>query len=116
VLVHEPRLGEQPEGPGGEKYSTACRPCSSPFSATRLDLLANEITIFRDRIRIDVQTATPGLRFEDAWARRETMSYQGQPFQVVSRSDLISSKTAAGRDVDLEDVRLLKLTGDGEKE
>jgi hypothetical protein len=74
------------------------------------DLLANEITIFRDRVRIDVQTATPGLRFEDAWARREIMSYQGQPFQVVSRSDLISSKTAAGREVDLEDVRLLKLT------
>jgi hypothetical protein len=37
------------------------------------------------------------------------MEYQGQAFYVVSREDLISSKRAAGRDVDLEDVRLLEL-------
>ncbi len=37
------------------------------------------------------------------------MEYQGQEFYVVSLNDLISSKRAAGRDVDLEDVRLLEL-------
>ena len=73
------------------------------------ELLAHEITIFRDRIRIDVQIATPGLNFEDAWQNRETMEYQGQEFHVVSRNDLIASKRAAGREVDLEDVRLLEL-------
>jgi len=73
------------------------------------DILSNEITIFKDRVRIDVQTSTPGLRFEDAWKRRKTMVYQGQSFYVASRDDLISSKRAAGRDVDLEDVRLLEL-------
>jgi hypothetical protein len=35
------------------------------------------------------------------------MEYQGQYFYVASRGDLISSKRAAGREVDLEDVRLL---------
>jgi hypothetical protein len=35
------------------------------------------------------------------------MTYAGQTFEVVSLSDLIQSKTAAGRDVDLEDVRIL---------
>ncbi len=30
--------------------------------------------------------------------------------QVLSREDLISSKRAAGRDVDLEDVRVLELS------
>lgn len=73
------------------------------------EILANEITIFRDRVRIDVQTSTPGLRFEDAWENRETMSYRGQDFYIVSRLDLITAKRAAGRSVDLEDIRLLEL-------
>lgn len=73
------------------------------------ELLSKEITIFKDRVRIDVQTSTPGLNFEQAWERRETMEYQNQKFFVASREDLISSKRAAGRPVDLEDVRLLEL-------
>ena len=73
------------------------------------DLLANEITIFKDKVRIDVQTFTPGLKFEDAWKRRATMKYHDQEFFVVSKEDLIASKKAAGRDIDLEDVRLLEL-------
>ncbi len=73
------------------------------------ELLKHEITIFRDRVRIDVQTSTPGLVFSEAWQRRETMSYQNHPFFVVSRKDLIASKRAAGRERDLEDIRLLEL-------
>jgi hypothetical protein len=76
------------------------------------DVLANEITVFRDRVRIDVQTRTPGLNFADAWQHRETMRYEGQDFAVACRSDLIASKRAAGRDVDLADVRLLELADD----
>ena len=72
-------------------------------------LLANEITVFEDFVRIDAQTRTPGLEFANAWQRRETMEYQHQRLYVVSRDDLISSKRAAGREVDLEDVRLLEL-------
>jgi len=79
-------------------------------SLTNVDeILSNEITIFKDRVRIDVQTSTPGLCFQDAWNRRNTLEYQGQSFYVASREDLISSKKAAGRDVDLGDVRLLQL-------
>jgi len=73
------------------------------------ELLTHEITIFKDRVRIDVQTVTPGLNFADAWKNRQELEYQGQSFFVVSREDLIASKKAAGRDVDLEDVRLLNL-------
>lgn len=80
---------------------------------TAAALLAHEITIFRDKVRIDVQTSTPGLVFASAWARRETMQYAGQDFYVVSRNDLIASKRAAGRARDLEDVRLLEV-GDNE--
>lgn len=73
------------------------------------ELLANEITVFNDRVRIDVQTATPGLDFDQAWRRRESMTYQDQTLYVVSREDLVSSKRAAGRPTDLEDVRVLEL-------
>ena len=72
------------------------------------ELLANDVTIFQDRVRIDVQTSTPGLVFAEAWKRRETMTYQGQAFFVVSRHDLIASKMAAGRVKDLEDIRMLE--------
>jgi hypothetical protein len=73
------------------------------------DLLSNEISVFKDRVRIDVQTSTPGIDFHEAWSRRETMNYQGQDFYVLDKADLIASKRASGRDVDLEDVRLLEL-------
>ncbi len=73
------------------------------------ELLAHEITIFKDKIRIDVQTFTPGIKFHSAWNNREIMVHQGQDFYVVSKSDLIASKRAAGREVDLADVSLLEL-------
>ena len=38
------------------------------------------------------------------------MKYQGYILNVASRSDLIASKQAAGRQIDLEDVRLLTLS------
>ena len=71
------------------------------------EIIDTEITIFTDRIRLDVQTSTPGIRFDDAWNRRVTMTVKGQEFAVVSFVDLVQSKTAAGREVDLEDVRIL---------
>lgn len=73
------------------------------------EILDHEITIFRDRVRIDVQTETPGIVFSEAWARRRIMTYQGQSFNVLARDDLIASKVAAGRPVDLEDARLLRI-------
>jgi len=83
---------------------------------TAEDVLAHEITVFKDRVRIDVQRSTPGLDFADGWSRRVEMRHAGQPFFVVSRKDLIASKRAAGRPVDLDDVRLLEQTGADEDE
>ena len=40
------------------------------------------------------------------------MTYQDQDFYVLSKDDLIKAKRAAGRDVDLEEVRLLELDQD----
>jgi len=79
------------------------------------ELLSNEITVFKDWVRIDVQTVTPGLNFQEAWEHRETMTFQGQIFYVVSKKDLISSKIASGRDIDSEDARLLELSETNEE-
>ena len=74
------------------------------------ELISHEITIFQDRVRIDVQTSTPGLRFEDAWKNRLELEFQGQQIFLVSKNDLIASKIASGRDIDLEDVQQLRLS------
>ena len=79
-------------------------------------ILANEITIFKDKIRIDVQTLTPGITFEEAWNRKITLKYQNQEFFILSKNDLVSSKRASGRKIDLEDVRLLDIPDDEGKE
>jgi hypothetical protein len=54
-------------------------------------------------------TQVPGLIFSEAWERRVTMTYAGQSFEVISLADLLSSKRAAGREVDLEDLRTLTI-------
>jgi hypothetical protein len=72
-------------------------------------LLAEEITIFKDRVRVDVMTKAPGLDFETAWSRKETPAYEGQRFHMLCKADLIASKKAAGRPQDIEDARLLEL-------
>ena len=74
-------------------------------------LLANEITIFNDRVRVDVQTSKPGLAFEKGWQDRVTMEFEGQKFFVASKQDLIASKRASGRDQDLQDIAALEQTG-----
>lgn len=77
------------------------------------ELVKNEITIFKDVVNIDVQTKTPGLDFETAWARRDTMQAYGIDFNVICLEDLLASKRAAGRPKDLFDIDALT---DGEKD
>ena len=75
---------------------------------TPRELLEQVITVFNDRVRVDVQTSTPGLAFHAAWERRETFDHAGHPIYVVSRADLIASKRASARPVDLQDVQVLE--------
>ena len=72
------------------------------------DLLANEITVFKDWVRIDVLTSAPGVTFEQAWTGRQIMTYGGREFFVISRQNLIASKRAAGLEIDPQDVRDLE--------
>ncbi|MBN2093330.1 hypothetical protein JW964_27145 [candidate division KSB1 bacterium] len=83
---------------------------------TAEEVLKHEISIFQDRVRIDVQTKTPGLTFNDAWQNRMVMNYHDHEFYILSKNDLIRSKMAAGREIDLADVKLLTLKKPEENE
>lgn len=72
-------------------------------------LLTQEVVIFQDRVRVDVQTKTPGLEFEKVWKRKKEVEHQGQKFFILSLEDLIASKKASGRKIDMEDVEALEL-------
>ena len=72
------------------------------------ELLKTDITILKDRVRIDIFTHTPGVTFSEAWDRREVFIYEGVPVNIIARADLLAAKRAAGREVDLEDIRRLE--------
>jgi hypothetical protein len=59
-------------------------------------------------MRVDVMMAIPGVEFEAAWKRRNTVSIEGLELHFISRDDLIQAKLASGRRQDLADVRALK--------
>ena len=77
---------------------------------TPAEILAHEITVFKDRVRIDVQTRTPGLIFDIAWRDRLVRLFKGHQLNIISLDHLIESKRASGRPKDLDDIRLLELT------
>jgi len=49
------------------------------------------------RVRIDVQTFTPGIIFSNAWKNRNTIDFKGQKFHLVSKSDSEEMKKKVSR-------------------
>ncbi|HNR36266.1 MAG TPA: hypothetical protein PKO36_13880 [Candidatus Hydrogenedentes bacterium] len=49
------------------------------------DVLANEIIVFGDYVRIDEQTWAPGISYQDARICRLTIQVEGQFFYIVAR-------------------------------
>jgi predicted nucleotidyltransferase len=61
--------------------------------------------------RIDILTSIDGLIFEEAFANSQTIEIDGIPVQVLSITDLIRNKRAAGRTKDLADAESLEELG-----
>ena len=59
-------------------------------------------------ISVDLLIRPPGIDFAEVWSRKEVRFDQGQPFNVISRLDLIAAKKASGRPVDLSDAQALE--------
>lgn len=58
-------------------------------------------------LRVDIMLSIPGVTFEEAWDRRESVTISGQPVPFISKQDLIKAKEASGRPQDLLDVENL---------
>jgi hypothetical protein len=59
-------------------------------------------------VRIDLLTAIDGVTFEEAWAEREFLNFEGLMVPVISRKHLVINKKATGRPKDLADVATLQ--------
>ena len=66
----------------------------------------------RPPVRVDILMGIPGLQFQEAWERRETVWFKDLPVLFISRQDLITAKRASGRPQDLIDADLLSLSLD----
>jgi hypothetical protein len=59
--------------------------------------------------KIEILADVSGLYdFEDAYAKKEVITYRGVPFNFLSYNDLIKSKSASWRYKDIEDIRMLE--------
>lgn len=58
-------------------------------------------------LRVDILMSIDGVKFEDAWSRRVESSIGDVPALFISKEDLITAKTAAGRPQDVLDVQTL---------
>ncbi len=59
-------------------------------------------------VRIDIMTTIDGVEFEPAWMNRVMVNVDEVAVPVLSRSDIILNKRAAGRLQDLADVERLE--------
>lgn len=68
----------------------------------------NGISLGTRPLQIDVMSNLRGVDFDKAWACRESGPFGRETVNYISREDLISNKRAAGRPLDLDDVRELE--------
>jgi len=58
--------------------------------------------------RIDLLRSIPGVKFDEAFARRLDVEWGATVVHVIAKEDLIAAKRAAGREKDLRDLRALE--------
>lgn len=89
----------------------AIRDFGFPTEALSIDGMTTQeqvVIMGRPPNRIDVLTRPAGLDWATAWERRVLTEYEGVPVGILSMSDLISAKRAAGRPRDLADLAMLE--------
>lgn len=82
----------------------------APIGDLTLEDLANAEMVYQIGVapnRIDILMGVSGLKFREAWPRRVGSNYGDCPIQMISKTDLIRNKRAAGRPQDLIDLRAL---------
>ena len=77
---------------------------------TRDDFLQADqvIQLGRAPNRIDILTGVSGVTWEEAWASRIQVNFDGFEIQVIGKPELIRNKQATGRPQDLADLARLR--------
>ena len=101
-------VGTEPRNAGA--VYEALREFGAPLSGLTTGDFAEEGYFYQmgvPPVRVDVLMGIPGIGFEDAWARRVEVDFDGLPVPFISRDDLITAKRASGRPQDMIDVQSL---------
>ena len=101
----------EPTLENAERVFTALSNFGAPMQRVAVEDFANPDLIFQIGIephRIDIMMHVKGLDFSHAWQKRTEAKFEDIVIAVVSKPDLLISKTAAGRPQDLIDAERLK--------
>jgi hypothetical protein len=89
----------------------ALRLFGAPLLGLTVDDFAHEGHFYQmgvPPVRVDILMSIPRLDFDEAWAQREEVDFEGVTVPFISRRHLIISKRAAGRVQDLLDAEALE--------
>ena len=97
----------EPSSENAANVYTALQKFGAPVATLKPDDFSQPGYFFQMGVppnRIDVLMSIAGVKFQDAWQRRESAKINGDEFIFIAKVDLISSKRAAGRPKDLADL------------
>jgi len=99
-----------PSGDNPERVYRALARFGAPLESVCVEDFSDPDLIFQigvEPLRVDILPSVSGVKFGDAWERREASRYGDVPVSVVGRQDYIANKRASGRPHDLRDVETL---------
>jgi len=73
-----------------------------------LDFLKNKILIRQYTLEADIHPFVKGITFEKAWKNRISAKFGETRVNFPCLGDMIKMKKAAGRNIDLEDLKYLR--------
>jgi predicted nucleotidyltransferase len=92
-----------PNRANAERAFEALRRFGAPVAGLSVEDLMKPDMIYQvgvEPVRIDVMCFVPGLDFDSAWERRDTMNYAGIAVPVLSIEDTLAAKKASKRPKD----------------
>ncbi len=81
---------------------------SFDLSVEDLTKEGNVIQFGQPPLRIDLLTTIDGVTFEECYANRKVVIFDGLPMHFIGYHDLVKNKKATGRHRDLDDIENMK--------
>ena len=89
----------------------ALREFGAPLSGLSIEDFSKEGFFYqmgKPPMRVDILMSIPGVKFDEAWNRRDLLEINDTEMIFISKDDLIASKKASARPQDLIDVENLE--------